>query len=171
MKAFTLIETLVSILIFAIIVMSIFLVMSIGQRSWFTGDASMEIRQQLIIAITRMNSELSETNSAQTNLTADVPAFSITFKIPHDNNGDGTVVDTLGNIEWSTPITYARDASNNLIRTYAGVSSIIGRDISFLQFTNTQSRLIQVDITAQKTDNTGKLLQDVEQSIIKMRNQ
>ena len=170
MKAFTLIETLVSVLIFSIIAMSIFLVMSIGQRSWFTGDASMEVRQQIIVALTRMNSELAETTSSQTNLTANVPATSITFKIPHDNNGDGTVVDTLGNIEWSTPIIYSCDASNNLKRTYAGTTLIIGRDISSLQFTNTQSRLIQVDITAQKTDNMGKVLQDTEQSIIKMRN-
>ena len=170
MKAFTLVETLVSILIFAIIAMSIFLVMSIGQRSWFTGDASMEVRQQIIIALTRMNSELAETTSSQTNLTANVPVTSITFKIPHDNNGDGTVVDTLGNIEWSTPIIYSLNASNQLIRSYAGTTSVIGNDISSLQFTNTQSRLIQVDITAQKTDNMGKLLQDTEQSIIKMRN-
>ena len=79
-------------------------------------------------------------------------------------------MDTLGNIEWSTAIIYSRDASNNLIRTYAGTSSIIGRDISSLQFTNIQSKLIQVDITAQKTDNMGKVVQDTEQSIIKMRN-
>lgn len=165
MRAFTLVETLIALLIFIVIAMSIFLVMSIGQRSWFSGDASMEVRQQIIVALTRMNSELAETTSAQTNLTANVPATSITFHIP-----TGTVVDTLGNIVWSTPISYSRDGSNNLIRTYAGATSIIGRDISSLQFTNSQSRLIQVDITAQKTDNMGKVVQDTEQSIIKMRN-
>ena len=165
MKAFTLVETLVSVLIFSIIAMSIFLVMSIGQRSWFTGDASMEVRQQIIVVLTRMNSELAETTSSQTNLTANVPATSITFHIP-----TGIVVDTLGNIVWSTPITYSRNVSNQLIRTYAGTTSIIGNDISSLQFTNTQSRLIQIDITAQKTDNMGKVVQDIEQSIIKMRN-
>jgi len=170
MKAFTLIETLVSVLIFTVIVMGIFLAMSVAQRSWFTGDAAVETRQQIILALITMNSELSETTSSKTNLTANVPQGSITFRIPHDNNGDGSVVDTLGNIEWSNPIIYSRNASNNLIRTYGGVTSTLARNISFLQFKNTQNRLIQVDITAQKTDNMGKLIQDTEQAVIKMRN-
>ncbi|MGA2775638.1 MAG: prepilin-type N-terminal cleavage/methylation domain-containing protein [Candidatus Omnitrophota bacterium] len=170
MRAFTLIETLVSLLIFTVIAMGIFLVVSVAQRSWFTGDTAVEVRQQIIIALITINRELSETASAQTNLTAATPKSSITFRIPHDNNGDGSVVDVSGNIEWSDPITYSCDASGNLTRTYEGVTSIMAHDISSLQFTNTQSRLIQVDITAQKTDDTGKLTQDVEQAVIKMRN-
>ena len=170
MKAFTLIETIVAMLIFSVILMSIFLVMSIGQSSWFAGDTAVELRQQIILAISRMDSEISKTAPGQTNLSLDIPSASIRFHIPHDNNGDGSVVTTLGDIEWSGDITYSLDASNNIIRNSGGITSVIGRNIVSLQFTNIQNKLIQVDITARKNDNTGKTAQDTEQTIIKMRN-
>ncbi|MFA5275741.1 MAG: hypothetical protein WC417_02480 [Candidatus Omnitrophota bacterium] len=164
------IETLVSTLIFTVIAMGIFLVMTVAQRSWFSGDAAVEVRQQLIIALITMNRELSETTSGKTDLTADTPKASITFSIPHDNNGDGRIIDDDGKIEWSEPITYYRDASNNLLRTFGGAVSIMAHDISSLQFINTENKLIQVDIKAEKIDGMGKLTRDVERAIIKMRN-
>jgi len=166
MRAFTLVETLVSILVFSVIVMSIFLVITIGQHSWNTADPAVELRQQIILALITINSELSETSSGKTNLTADVAQSSIQFKIPYDNNSDGIILST----EWSSLITYSLDSSNELVRTYGGVSSILAQDIKSLSFTNISSNLIQVDITAQKTNNLGKVIQDTEQAIIKMRN-
>ena len=162
-------EMIVSALLFSIITMGIFLVVSVAQRSWFTGDTAVELRQQIINALITMNKELSETSTGQINLTLSVPRTSVTFRIPNDNDGDGDIIDSSGNIEWSLPITYSL-SSGNLIRTYSGNSSIMAQNITSLQFENTESKLVQIDMAAQKTDATGKTRTDSEQAVIKMRN-
>jgi hypothetical protein len=80
------------------------------------------------------------------------------------------VVDDFGSIEWSGNITYSRNAANQLIRTFAGTNTTLANDITSLQFQRTQERIIQVDITAQKTTPLGRQVNDTEQAVIQMRN-
>jgi len=76
----------------------------------------------------------------------------------------------MGAVEWSTNITYSRNAANQLIRTFGGVNKIIATNIISLQFKRTQDKIIQVDITARKTATLGRQITDTEQLIVKMRN-
>ena len=170
MKGFTLLEILVASLIMSIIMGALFVSLSIGQRSWFSGDASIELRDQTIRAVMTIDKELSATRPTKIDLAIGATASAITFYLPQDNNGDGSVVDSSGNIEWSGAITYSLNGSNQIIRSSGGASRVIGIDIAALRFTRTQNRLIQVDITAQKTTPSRQQLQDTEQAIIKMRN-
>lgn len=143
----------------------------VGQKSLFTSDVPTQLRQNLLFGILSMSRELRQTTPSKTNIGANSSSSSITFQIPHDNNGDGQIVDTVGNIEWGTDITYALNGANELTRTQAGITSIISSDISALQFTRPagEDNIIQIDITAAKSNNTGNW-QDAEQAIIKMRN-
>lgn len=170
MKGFTLIEILVASLIMSVIMAALFVALSIGQNSWFSGDTAIELRDQTIRSIMNMDKELSETRPSKINLSIGATSSTVTFYVPQDNNGDGSVVDSAGNIEWSGAITYSLNSSNQIIRTSGGASTIIGIDIATLQFTMTENRLIQIDITARKTALSKRQMQDTEQAVIKIRN-
>jgi prepilin-type N-terminal cleavage/methylation domain-containing protein len=170
MRGFTIIELLVVVLITAVIMTLLLLIMNVGQRSWFTGDVAIELRDQAVRAVTTMNKEISATRPSKTDLTIGETDNSFTFYLPHDNDGDGSVVDSDGNIEWSAAVTYSLNALNQIIRSQEGVNSVLGTNIASLEFTRTSDRIIQVDILVIKTPNMGERLEDVEQSVIKMRN-
>lgn len=171
MRGFTILETLISSLIFSIIAIALGLGIVAGKNSLFTSDVPTQLRQNVLFAIISMSRELRQTTPSKTNIGSSTSSNSISFQIPHDNNSDGSLVDTLGNIEWGSNITYARNGANQIIRTQNGISSIITANISTLLFTRPagEDNIIQIDITAAKTNNTGNW-QDSEQAIIKMRN-
>jgi type II secretory pathway component PulJ len=170
MKGFTLVEILVSFLIMTIILGVLFAVLSVGQRSWFTGGPATEIREQLILAVMNMQREISETKPSRTNLAVGSTSSSLTFSVPQDNDGNGCIVNDLGGIEWSRDITYSLNASGQLIRSAEGADSIHGVNITSLQFTRINDRLMQIDITAQKASRLEQHVDDAEQAVIKMRN-
>lgn len=171
MRGFTLIEIMVTSVVLAILVVALFLVLSIGQRSWLNADASIQLRQELARAIVVMSQELNETSPAKINLTLNNPASSITFKIPQDLNGDGSIVTATGDIEWSQNITYSLNAANRIQRqASAGAATIIANNISGLQFIRTQNDIVQINLTAGKVSDTGRLIQDTGEIVVKLRN-
>lgn len=171
MRAFTLVEILVTSVVLTILIVSLFLVLSIGERSWLSADVSIQLRQEIARGVIFMGQELKETSPAKINLTLNASANSITFKIPQDVNGDGSIVDASGNIEWSLNITYSLNASKQVLRAVSGgPTTILANNIASLQFSRIQDEVIRIDITASKVSNIGKLTQDSGQIIIKMRN-
>jgi prepilin-type N-terminal cleavage/methylation domain-containing protein len=173
MKGLTLFEVLVSILIFSIVAMGLGSAVVAGKSALFVSDIPTQLRQNVLFALMPMVRELRQTAPAKINIGEGATSNSITFKLPNDNNGDGVIVDNIGNIEWGVnSITYARNGAGQLTRTCAGVTKVVAPNISSLQFSRPVGKdtLIQIDITAQKTDNQGKLYQDADQVIVKMRN-
>ena len=171
MRGFTILETLISTLIFSIIVIALGLGIIAGKNSLFTSDVPTQLRQNVLFAVVSMSRELRQTTPSKTNIGSSTSSSSISFQIPHDNNSDSSLVDTLGNIEWGSSITYARNGANQIIRTQNGASSILSANISTLLFTRPagEDNIIQIDITSSKTHNSRNW-QDSEQAIIKMRN-
>jgi len=171
MRGFTLVEVLVTAVILAIFIVSLFLVLSIGQRSWISADADISLRQEIARALIVMGRELKETRPSKINITVGNSSPSITFNIPLDPNNDGNVLDVLGNIIWSPNVTYSLNGSNQIIRTIAGgASAIIANSITGLQFNRTEDDVIQVNVLASKISSSGKLVQDSDQIVLKMRN-
>ncbi len=171
MRGLTLVEILVAILIFSIIMIAIGLTVVAGKNSLFTSDAPTQLRQNLLFSIMSISKELRETTPSKTNLAEGTNSSSITFQVPFDNNADGVIVDTVGNIEWSSNITYSLNGASQLIRTQGGTTTIISPNIAILQFSRPlgKDRIIQIDITVQKANGMGNW-QDSEQAILKMRN-
>jgi len=171
MKGLTLVETLISILIFSIVMIAIGLAMVAGKNSLFISDTPTQLRQNILISIMSLSRELRKTAPAKTNLASGASSNSITFKVPFDNNADGVVVDAIGNIEWSSNITYSLNGLNQLIRTQNGSTTIISPNIATLGFSRPigEDKIIQVDIATQKINNAGNW-QDQEQVKLKMRN-
>jgi prepilin-type N-terminal cleavage/methylation domain-containing protein len=171
MRGLTLVEILVAILIFSIIMIAIGLTVVAGKNALFTSDTPTQLRQNLLFSIMSMSRELRETTPSKTNLAEGASSNSITFQVPFDNNADGLIVDAVGNIEWSSNITYSLNGTGQLIRTQEGATSIISPNIATLQLSRPVGRdkIIQIDIAAQKVNSTGNW-QDSEQAILKMRN-
>ena len=172
MKGFTLVEIIFAVTIFLILTLAIFAVMDVGRGAWFTGDVSVQLRQEIIKAFMTMERELKETRPAQISLTIGASSPSLTFKIPQDNDNDGTILDSLANIEWSDNITYASNGANEITRTASGADSVLARNIINLQFTRPASpvNLLQIDVTARKVSVQGRTFEDTGQIMIKMRN-
>jgi prepilin-type N-terminal cleavage/methylation domain-containing protein len=172
MKGFTLIELIVSISIFLILIFVLFSMMGSGTSAWFTGSRSVELRQEIIKVFMKMEVELQETRPAQISLSIGSTSPALTFKIPQDNDNDGTILDSFGNVEWSNNITYALNGANQITRTASGATTILANSIITLQFTRptTSVSLLQIDVTAHKTIPSGRIIQDSGQIIRKMRN-
>lgn len=172
MKGLTILEVLISVLIFSIIAIGLGSAVVAGKSALFVSDIPTQLRQNVLFALIPMERDLRQTAPAKINLGEGVTANSITFKIPFDIDADGLVVDNVGSIEWGGDITYARNGANQLTRTAGGTTSVIVPNIATLEFSRQvgEDELIQIDIVVQKADNQGILYSDVEQAIVKMRN-
>jgi prepilin-type N-terminal cleavage/methylation domain-containing protein len=172
MKGFTLIEVIVAVVIFSIVMFAAFGLLDMARNSWVIGDVSVQLRQEIIKVFTAMEKDLKETRPSQISLGSGSSSSSLIFAIPADIDGDGTVLDSSGNIEWSSTITYATNGANQITRTDSGGTVIVANNISTLQFTRPVAPLniLQIDVTSQKTSVSGRQLQDAGQITIKMRN-
>jgi len=171
-RSFTLIELMISCAILTILIFALFQAMDTGRNLWFSGDVSMQLRQEIIKTFARMERELKTTRPAQINLTIGTSGPTLTFKIPQDVNGDGTILDAYGNIEWSPNITYTLNGANQITRTDSIRAAVIANNVTSLRFSRPISlaNILQIDITVNKTTLNGRQLQDSGQLIIKMRN-
>ncbi|RJP29527.1 MAG: hypothetical protein C4533_00595 [Candidatus Omnitrophota bacterium] len=171
-RGLTLIEILVASSILILLILAVFQVMEAGRSAVFTGDLTVQLRQEIIRTFMRMERELKEARPALVSLTSGNSSSTITFSVPQDINGDGTVLDDFGAIEWSAVITYALNGSNQIIRTSSGVTNVLANDIVSLQFSRPLSpvNILQIDMTARKISSSGRQLQDAGQMVIEMRN-
>jgi len=172
MKGFTITEFLIAICIFLVLVLSLFQALDISRSLWFNDEVSVELRREIIKAFTNMERELKETRPALTSLTSGTSSATLTFCIPQDNDGDGTILNSFGDIEWSPQITYALNGSHQITRTVSGNTAIMANNVSALLFTRPLSPvdIVQIDITATKNTAFGRQIQDVGQITIEMRN-
>jgi hypothetical protein len=157
-----------------------FVVLNAGISSWFSGDAEVELRREIIKALTAMEKELKYTAPAQTNLADGNTAVSLNFHLPN-KDASGVIInwdEFTPAISWSTDvITYELNANEEIIRKVnGGAGSVLARNITGLQFSRTAppdpfpGNMLRIDITAQKTDKKGRLLTDAVQFLIKIRN-
>ena len=177
MKGSTLIEVMISAGIVTILIFGLFQTMDVGQKLLSTGDASGDLRQEIIKAFTTMEKELKEvrpTTSSQLSLGAGTANSTITFKIPVSVNG--TIYNfTNGNVTWGDDIRYARNSNQQITRTdvNANITTIVANNILNLTFTRptTPTDILQIDITAGKNATALRAAQnDTGQILIRMRN-
>jgi hypothetical protein len=177
-SGFSLTEALVATCIFLILVNMAFITLNTGVNSWLTGGTAVEVRSEIIKAFMVMEKDLKKTTSSGTSVCAldldsDSTDTSISFPLPAVSNSTGAILDSLGAINWAECITYELNSSGEILRkTASGGEVVIARQINSLQFTRPEgsANLIQVDITAQKTDNHGRVVSDSGQITVKMRN-
>lgn len=173
MKGLSLVEVMVTVLIFSLIFAALFMILTGDQASWYTGDVQIELNQEIRKALLTINRELRQTRSS---VISGVPADgndynSITFRVPEDIDGDGDVISATGSMEWSDDINYSLNANNQIVRLTTSGSSILANNISVLQFSRPDPDIIEIGIKAQKTTVLGRTLETwTVVSSLKMRN-
>ncbi len=147
MKAFTLIEVLVSALILSIFVVGVFLVLNTGDITYNMDTAWLDLRQQARLAMDRMVRELREAKKGSVSISG---GTTITFNTL-----------TASNIQY-----YRSGTQNRAIREHpAGTTQILGNFINSLSFccwhdtpspgqcntTCAGSNLVEIQLTASNT--------------------
>lgn len=190
MRAFTLVELMVVILIFSIIAAAVFGVLSMGRKAWHNGTTQVELQQETRRAMDRMVKELRQ--SSATRIATSFSGDSIVFQVPVDWDNDGDV-DVGGNIEWGAEdnlgwaIQYLLGGLNNqqLLRRVLEafpVGNPVQQDTTLannidsnnpppnaLKFI-TSPRMVDIEITAQKETALGRRIESNLHSQVNLRN-
>lgn len=151
-RGFTLAESMVTIMIFAIIIGALYVALRAGDENWQTNKTRMELQQELRKAMEWMKFELMQAGNASiTNVPANGTSYTtITFKVPTGVSN--------GSITWDANSIVYQVSSNQLQRVYNGATRILATNITTLQFERqaTTSDILEVSLTAQGTTVKNK---------------
>ncbi|MDD5450066.1 MAG: hypothetical protein PHO42_05665 [Candidatus Omnitrophica bacterium] len=173
MSGFTIVEALVTVVIFTMIFIPLFGMMNQGLRYWHVAEVNIELQQDLRRGLMVMDNQLRQTRTSKISIPADDNYYnSIVFNIPQDTDGDGDAVDALGNIEWSGNITYALNQKNQIVRTSSAGNLVLANNITSLQFKRFSGNpeMVEIALTAQGTTVPGKISSMTISSLVMMRN-
>ncbi len=111
-----------------------------------------------------MSRELASTQTGQLSVPADGNWYAnLTFRVPQDQNGDGTVLDSQGVLEWSSPITYSLGGldGRQAQRTQAGVVRILANGVTALGFRRQAATpsVLEINLTVLKGGSTTSFTQ------------
>lgn len=174
LTGFTLVEIMIVFAIFSIIGAAIFATLTMGRKSWHTGDVQVEMQQEVRKAMNSMVKELRQSGPAViVGVPADgAPYSAITFQIPEDTDNDGDVIDGSGNIEWGSQITYSLGGLNGeqLLRIQSG-DRVLANNIQSLQFTRSGfGEEITITLIAEKDTVFQRILTAALTSQVTLRN-
>ncbi len=141
LRAFTLIELMVTVAIFTIVMSASYALLNAARTSWRSGDASIELQEDVRQVLDSISFELFETTPAR--ITIGAGNNFITFQIPVDENGSGTweslgsagtfyledTLDASGAIVWGA---YLRQEDRTVASSTLAFGNRQGRQIRFL---------------------------------------
>ena len=154
LSGISLVETLITVVIFSILVGGVYLTLTVGIGSWQANNVRVELQQELRKSMDWMIADLRQSGSSTiTNVPADGNWYStITFKTSSGVSG--------GNIVWSAnTIQYivGGNNSNQLQRINGAQTKIIAQSIQSLQIRRqaSTSNIVEISMQAQKNTSTG----------------
>ena len=128
----TMVELLVTTLIFAFIMAGFYAVLGVGNTTYSMDTNYLDLQQQGRNVLDRIVREVREASSV-TITTVSASADTLTFSTPNETN-----------------IHYYR-SGNNLVREYpSGTTKTLATNITYLKFTNS-SKLLTISLKAEKT--------------------
>lgn len=134
---FTFIEIVVSMVIFSFMVLAIFSVLNVGDKTWRSESILVELQQQVRLAIDGMTRELRQSRSSG----------DITI------SGGNTQIDFY-HAGSATEISYYL-SNNQIIREHpAGTTKVLANNITSLTFSQSGD-VITIQVQAQKIDRGG----------------
>lgn len=183
----TLIETLVVGGLFASISLITTLWLSGVADLWWTSSTQAQARTSTHQAVSRMAKELRMATrirpplGAPPNLTVPFPPdnIGVTFYLPRDLDGNGTIVDTVGAIEWdtATSVQYVHDAAaRQLLRVSGAQQQVVANDVISAVFDDraTDPSLaadeVRIRLTIEPRTPNGRRLQASSTEIVRLRN-
>ena len=184
-KGFTLVEILVTVLIFSVLAAAVNTVLLAGDSSWQTNNVQVELQQDLRKAMDWMKDDIRQTGSiAIDNVPADGTWYTtITFQKAIGIDG--------GSIEWNndgaspsneitTQFVLGGADSNQLQRLTVtddgddatNTTTVVANNIQAVQFRRlaSVSKVVEVDIDAQKTTVKGAVITSSLDFKVQLRN-
>ena len=182
-RGFSLIELLIVSVMTAGMCLALASVLRMGHRSWQVGRNSMTVSFELRRGLNAMSRELAQTQVGLLqvpglgSLPADGNFYnSVQFQIPQDVDGNGTVLNGAGALEWSpNAITYSLGGldGRQVQRTQGGTVSVLAHGVTAPQFrrlTATPS-VVEMRMTVQRGTTTGGFLNQASLSTrVRLRN-
>lgn len=151
-RGFTILELLLTVLIFSAIFLATFTALSMGRRSWRIGIAQIEVQQDARKVMDAMLRELRAASAID-------PSTFI----------DGVSDDIINFTVNAETVSYAVVAEQ-LVRTAAGTPSVLANNISGVQFNLFGGDVIYVNLTTQSTTVLGQPVQAILNSQVLLRN-
>ncbi|MBI3331244.1 MAG: hypothetical protein HYZ96_03935 [Candidatus Omnitrophica bacterium] len=182
---FTLVETMVAGTILVSISLAAVLWLTGVSDLWWTTTTQSEVRRASQQAVNRMVAELrSATRTAAASPpNASIPAApgntTATFYLPTDQDGNGFIVDAVGNTEWDTlnPVQYAYvPAQRQLVRIQGGQSRILANDVASVTFEDRTinpalyQNEVKIILTLQRTTPQRRTVSASAVETVKLRN-
>ena len=152
---------------------------------WWTATTQSETRTAVQQAVSRMTSELKAATrtGSPTPPAISIPAApnntQVTFYLPTDVDGDGTIVDASGNTEWdaANSIQYVYDAPSKQLRRVRGAQTVIlAHDVTSATFNDVSidaslfANELKITLTLQTTTPQHHTLSATSTEIVKLRN-
>lgn len=169
---FTLLEVMVTLLIFSIIAAAMFLVLSSGRNTWFSATTYVEVQQELRKAKEWVTKELCQAK----NSTLVMPDSTLIGNMIHSDEVNFEIplsVADGGDVTWQQIKYYLTGTGNKqLLQDVGGNIKVIANDIDLIDFAREQDKpqLIYITITASKQDIKGRTISSALNLKIKFRN-
>ncbi len=139
-KAFSLVEMMVTTVIVIAVIGSLHSLLSSGRMSWGAYENKIAVQRDTRQTLAWLTRDLREASGVS--VTQDANSATISF-----SKSD------VGSVSYAWANSGA-DA-NRILRTFQAATAIIASNISALSFTTTANSVV-VDVTASKTDSTGR---------------
>ena len=184
-QGFTLVETMVA----GTLLVSLSLIATLWLTGvsdlWWTTTTQSDVRTATQQALSRMLSELRSATrtAAGSPPNAVIPAApgntTLTFYLPADVDGNGLIIDALGNTEWNvaTPVQYAYvPAQRRLVRTQAGQQVVLATDVTAVAFEDASlnpalyQNEVKITLTLQRVTPQRRTVSATAAEIVKLRN-
>ena len=183
-KGFTLIEVLMAVGILGIVSLVVVAFLGSTRSTWAEGSGQVVLSSQLRQAMDRISRELVQCPVGQ----IDQPdadgqwSDTVVFRIPEDQDGDGSVLDENGNIvEWSNWIRYLLNGEENRLerRMTTGIpdplflTQTMASRMTGLEFRRQGGTpdVVEIRLTAAATLENGRTISRTTEGRVYLRNE
>lgn len=157
MRGFTIVELMTVALIFALILVATFSILTAGRKSWQIGTTQVEVQQEARRAMDRMVSELREGSSIdQSTFTDGVSDDIIRFTLEEET------------IEFA--VVQVESGKKQLQRTPEGTTPILANDVESVQFNLFGGDIVYITLTTKKNSISGHFVETDLNSQVVLRN-
>ena len=145
MKAFSLIELMIVLVIFSVLLGATYGVLNMSGTSFKTGDIQVVVQQEARKAMDKISKELREASSV--NISAEYP-FTL----------------------WGKKVKYVTNNGQLQKITEDGTTTVLANDVSSIQFTLLGGNVVYITLTTQKNTIFGRTLSATLRSQVALRN-
>lgn len=182
-RGFSLVELLVVVALFSIMAAALGLSLVSAQKTWSLGTRQAVLTAELRKVLDQVSRELVQSRAAQIQRPFPNGAWDtqVLFRIPQDQNGDGSVLGAGGLItEWSRDISYQMGRSNDCSRAAVNppgfnprtTVTTVANHITDLRFRRQAAipDVVEIRATAGTLTEDGRVMSRTMSTMVKLRN-